>query len=656
MAADIQSKETKLTKLSEMFSALVSLPSVEPNIPKINFKKIKLTKLTEFDSILKTKNITKVFLDDNLLRLNLPIKRVTVRETYESKSVNPLRKKFEQEEKIQPVDLNEDITSYSDVEDKIDKQVSQEDQPEAKTEPLKEKEKTNVTFNVEAQIAHDEENVIFSPGTVSLPPLKKDVVSSSGDQIVSAWPPQPKSVKEKKIKKQKVTKKPYFISSELLQEKPESKEKQIEKTESKDLQESLKEQVIEKRVEPVVSFPWLTSEQEYSQHESVAYGGLESELLDVSLDKQKDQELTTLDKAVSETTEQGILQEQKVEGHEIPKIASSQPVQLKALVAEQPSDLFTGIPAELNLEALNTGSVFDNFGKKFSNDVKFQGKVKNMFDKFRNAKLTPIGIVILGGVAVTLGYLSWSHILPSLRFFAGEKSFNDKVIVRDLFKEKYTYKPNHLFSKNVGVSKTTTTPKQEKEEMVEKDLKPITEQERQSLIQKAREALEARLDPFGQDEILTPVVEEKAKEKEEEQKPQDISKERKQVELVGVISADNKNLALVNIYVIDYTVLPDDDKATMETKLKTALSMTVPNRIEVSLLDNVEDWYVKQIIKSKSRSEDPYIELVKEDKKFKLKVGQKLLLPEESPEETPKETAKEAPEGAPEGISDNLVN
>ena len=54
-----------------------------------------------------------------------------------------------------------------------------------------------------------------------------------------------------------------------------------------------------------------------------------------------------------------------------------------------------------------------------------------------------------------------------------------------------------------------------------------------------------------------------------------------------------------------------------------------PNRLELSLLDPVEDWYVKQISKSKSRTEDPTIDLVKGDKKFKLRVGQKLLLPEE---------------------------
>ena len=57
--------------------------------------------------------------------------------------------------------------------------------------------------------------------------------------------------------------------------------------------------------------------------------------------------------------------------------------------------------------------------------------------------------------------------------------------------------------------------------------------------------------------------------------------------------------------------------------------MAVPNRLEVSLLDPVDKWYVKQIIKGKAKGEDPVIVLVKGDKKFKLKVGQKVLLPEE---------------------------
>ena len=75
--------------------------------------------------------------------------------------------------------------------------------------------------------------------------------------------------------------------------------------------------------------------------------------------------------------------------------------------------------------------------------------------------------------------------------------------------------------------------------------------------------------------------------------------------------------------------LVDDDKLTRETKLKAVLSMAVPNRTEISVLDPLEDWYVKQISKSKSRSDDPTIELVKGDKKFTLRVGQRVLFPEE---------------------------
>ena len=175
-------------------------------------------------------------------------------------------------------------------------------------------------------------------------------------------------------------------------------------------------------------------------------------------------------------------------------------------------------------------------------------------------------------------------------------------------------------------------------------MKPIGESERLVLIEKARESLEGRLDPFEVRRTpaestegipgITPTS---------ESSTDDIPLQRKQFELVGVISAENKNLALVNIYVADYAVKSEDDKATRDTKLKTALSMAVPNRIEVSVLDPLEDWYVKQIIKSRSRTEDPMIELVKRDKKFKLRVGQKVLLPEEKTFEQVKEDLESNP-------------
>ena len=104
----------------------------------------------------------------------------------------------------------------------------------------------------------------------------------------------------------------------------------------------------------------------------------------------------------------------------------------------------------------------------------------------------------------------------------------------------------------------------------------------------------------------------------------------------------DKNLALVNVYTAEYTVMADDEKTIRDQALKTALGMAVPNRMEVSLLDPVEDWFVKEISKSKGRGEDPWLELVREDKKFKLKVGQKVLLPEEKTFDQVKQEVLEA--------------
>ena len=152
----------------------------------------------------------------------------------------------------------------------------------------------------------------------------------------------------------------------------------------------------------------------------------------------------------------------------------------------------------------------------------------------------------------------------------------------------------------------------------------------------ARESLENRIDPFGQEAVLPKELIQQKMEEQKNTGPLEIPLNRKQIELVGVISANNKNLALVNVYNADYTITEDDDKPAKDSKLKTALSMAVPNRLEVSLLDPVDEWYVKQIIKGKTRGDDPTIELVKGDKKFKLKVGQKVLLPEEKPPEEQK--------------------
>lgn len=250
-----------------------------------------------------------------------------------------------------------------------------------------------------------------------------------------------------------------------------------------------------------------------------------------------------------------------------------------------------------------------------------------------NKGLTPIKIIILGGALATLFYSAWDYVAPYFQSFFTVNSANNtvkakKTVVKDLFKTK-----NNKIDK---ISKDTKPAKAEIDTakklhlLDEYSIVPITENERQSLIAKARASIEGRLDPFSQSIIVQEKIEEeKTEQKKEEVK--DIPVLRKQVELVGVISSNNKNLALINVYNADFTVLLEDDNETKKTKLKTALSMAVPNRLEVSLLDPIEDWYVKQVIKGKNKADDPYVELVRGNQKFKLKVGQKVLLPEDEP-------------------------
>lgn len=254
-----------------------------------------------------------------------------------------------------------------------------------------------------------------------------------------------------------------------------------------------------------------------------------------------------------------------------------------------------------------------------------------MFEKF-GYKLTPIRIIILGGAVATIGYSIWNYLLPIINSSYSNQG-SSTVVVKNLFKAKNM----HTYSGTLTDKKSDKLKPQELLE--EKNFSPITEEERQTLIQMARESLENRLDPFGQEAVLPKEVIQQKMEEQADTGPEEIPVNRKQLELVGVISANNKNLALVNIYNADYTITEDDDKPVRDSKLKTALSMAVPNRLEVSLLDPVDKWYVKQIIKGKAKGEDPVIVLVKGDKKFKLKVGQKVLLPEEKkPEETESDT------------------
>lgn len=242
-------------------------------------------------------------------------------------------------------------------------------------------------------------------------------------------------------------------------------------------------------------------------------------------------------------------------------------------------------------------------------------------------KASPIRIIFYGGALATALYLLWTNYGDVIKEKATEyfPQKQEKVVVRNVFKNKHTYKNKKTKSK----SKSKTKGKQAEEFSDEEfSFKPITEDERISLILKARENIESRLDPFGQEAALPPSTIEKIKETKETVIPE-IKIERKQVELVGIISARDKDLALVNIYTAEFTVTPDDTEESVEDELKKSLGKAVPNRIEVYVLDPVEDWFVKSIKRSKSRSDDPSIELVKENKKFRLRVGQKVLLPTE---------------------------
>lgn len=547
-------------KKDDQFERSLSLSDIKTRVPRVNLKKIKLDKLQNIDFSLKVKNVTRFFLDDSLLNLDLPIKRTTEEKKYESISYNPLRKRTEPED--------EEVKVIKEI-----KEVEEVEKVEAVQEKEEEAEKKDVTFNLEAQIMEDEENVIFSPATVSLPPFKADILSSSPEQSAFVWPPaeqkitdtQKRKETKKKQKKQKSQKKkkPYYLSIE----KPP--------------------------VQQPFSFPWTAQKENYQSFENIIQEGLESTLLDIP-------EVAL--PFVSEPPP--------------PKETPLTPVIFKAIV-----------PVIVTNEEEGTGSNKLNYG------IELQGRIKKMFEKIgRVPKITPIRIIIFGGFVATLGYLIYGYFFGDLKLnYLGENK-SDKVVVRDLFKQNYVNRED--LSKSV--LKET---KKNVEKETESIFKPITENERLSLIQMAREALENRLDPFGQESVLPQsVIDKKIKEKEGEKPPPDIPFLRKQLELVGVISTKVNDLALVNIYTADYTVGPDDEDAIRETKLKSALTMAVPNRIEVSVLDPVEGWYVKQIQKSKSRNEDPYIELVKENKKFKLKVGQKVLLPEEKLQENSAES------------------
>lgn len=523
-------------------SLSVSLSGLKSNVPRINLKKIKLSKDSDLDSLLREKNITKVYLDDALFSLAIS-KHIGGRE----------------EKKV-------DLASV------ILRKKGQK--------PGKEKQ---VTFNMEAHAASKEENVIYSPSDVSMPPLKEDIVSSSGEGEKLAWPPKEKEGgkkeegkkeggkkeggKTEEEKKVEGKKKPYYLS--LPSEQGEEKEE--EKKEPSQQQ----------------AFPWTKSNESYEGLDTLFQGGLESELLGT------EEAIPTGEKLPQDLDlEKGL--EPKLE-ETVPESKQKPPEKI-SVFALQPN---------IQVDAISSKAAKDKIQDK---DDKLKGKEKSMFN------LTPIRIIIIGGAVATLSYLLTTYYE---NYFGGGSSTGTKVKISNVFKK------NHIKKKSLDVKKSN----EEAEEFSSKlAFKPITEKERLALIEKARQAIESRVDPFGF-EAFFPKITEKEKKLAKAKEKGEVALQRKQVELVGVISAANKNLALVNVYTADYTVKVDDDSKTREAALKAALGMSVPNRLEVSILDPVEDWFVKMINRSKSRSDDPSILLVRGSQQFKLKVGEKVLLP-----------------------------
>ena len=626
----------------------ISVSNFKTNIPRVNFRKIKLNKFQNLYSTFQSGNITRFYLDDKLLELNLPVRKTESEIILDKVNTNPLRKKkiedekppliVEVEENIQESRLPEQSLTtenpFTDLSNILEESedLTLEESVIAKESVLKPKNteiKKDITFDLEAQVVQKDENVLLSPSFPSTPRTEDDLISSSGEQAEFIWPPLPQKKVVKKAKSKKSKKKPYFLSEES---KP-----------SEQLEE--KSKIVESKVSETLNFPWTLTQKDDSQIEEIFGGGLESELLDTSSYPENRQEAESEkieDRELEIEFREDKQEEQKIYKEKLENTSQTienLPFAGKAVYkALFPNVSFEPLPENIINDALKNIGWFSKLLDRFNNlefgivvtgntEKKGEKKVGNMFEKF-GYKLTPIRIIILGGALATLGYSVWNYLLPIINSNSINQIKNKKVIVKNLFKIK------NIQTSNKAVIGEKEEKLQIAENLEEKTFSPITEQERQALILMAREALESRLDPFGQEEVLPKEV---LQQKSEEQNtgPREISLDRQQVELVGVISANNKNLALVNIYNADYKVIEDDDKAARDSKLKTALSMAVPNRLEVSLLDPVDEWYVKQIVKGKAKGDDPMIELVKGDKKFKLKVGQKVLLPEEKPPEEP---------------------
>ncbi|OGI13978.1 MAG: hypothetical protein A3I68_08315 [Candidatus Melainabacteria bacterium RIFCSPLOWO2_02_FULL_35_15] len=553
----------------EKYITSISVSNFKTNIPRVNLRRIKLNKFQNLFTDFESKSIAQLYLDKIFLESNLLPGKTESETAFEEININPLRKKQAEDEKPPLIEAEENAVANEPV---LKLKIAEN--------------KRDVTFNLEAQIVREDENVLLSPAFPSAPKTQDDLVSSSGEQAAFIWPPNLEKKIIKKTKPKKLKKRPYFLSGEG---KP-----------LKQPEEKLK--ATEPRAGDIAAFPWALTGNDDPTAEEMFKGGLELELLDAP-------EKTEVKEPVEQKTE----------------VPFSGAVAYKALFPNVP---FESLPENIINDTLKNIGWFSKLLDKFNNlefgivvTGKDKKKVGKMFEKF-GYKFTPIRIIILGGAVATIGYSIWNYLLPIINSSYSSRE-SGTVVVKNLFKAKNM----HTYSGALTDKKSDKL--KPRELLEEKSFSPITEEERQTLIQMARESLENRLDPFGQEAVLPKEVIQQKMEEQADTGPKEIPVNRKQLELVGVISANNKNLALVNIYNADYTVTEDDDKPVRDSKLKTALSMAVPNRLEVSLLDPVDKWYVKQIIKGKAKGEDPVIVLVKGDKKFKLKVGQKVLLPEE---------------------------
>lgn len=530
---------------------------VRKNIPRINLRKVKLTKQPLLEETLS----------DNLIKIDFPVFREVKDQEVEKLNIKPLRRKKEVDEPPKQIKLDQEDAEEK-AEDKID--ISEE-----LPEPKPEKEEL---FQVEiSQIDITE-------------------ISQGADALNLIWPPKVKE--EKKISKEK----PYFIREE---------KQEAEKHEAK------KQDVVEKAEKPQAKekpFPWISQGDEYMGLESVFSSGLESELVGMPQEEKPTELLPSLFSESKEDIELEMLYQKKKEEEPISATL------FKAFKPQVNTDNVSSSKEPLTI-AVEKPVTTELEEKKINVKKSFLRKAGYMLDKLKGIKISPLRVVIWGGLACTICYLLISRYMPgSFNYLVQDEAGDTVANVFD--------RQKHMLKRDLRKQLLEEGSIQEEDHG---QFAPISEKQRETLIENARQALQGGADPFGLESFLPPVQPEVSKKEDKSTEPQEISVERQQLELVGIIGAQNKNLALVNVYNALYTVLPTDDNEMRTNKLKLALSKAVPNRYEVSVLDPIEDWYVKSISKGKARTDDPVIELVKGDKKFNVKVGQKVLLPEEKP-------------------------